>query len=508
MNYYKIYFSGMVMAIISLLLAVSCKKEESLKISGEVAETVDAYLRQLSFDPDAILNVQGNGSLEPVKKTTDGERKVNGTNVCIDRLVDLSRNFDEVAILRPNQSIIWPGALCKVNDALFSGLPEPITLKRAPVKLSIDLPNIGEAGNLNINEPSERNVRAALDEALDWWNNNAYVDGYVNPANITHQSTTAYSKNQLGMELGLNIQWAGGALSSELSHISTEENYVTMMSFKQGFYTVSMETPERPACVFGNGVTLADVQSQIKDDNPAAYVQSVTYGRILFFRMETNKKHKQTDVEAALQWATGTGFFDTKLKTTYESILATSKVSLVIIGGNPDGSAKALDVDGTIGFKSLARFIEDYATYRKDNPGVPIGYTMRSLSDNSLLKMGFQTNFQYLDCAPIPSTRIYYKNNGLYLTKLRLEYTLRGKREAKDSGDMVKGKEWINTLPEGAHQIELSASYRDVFTWKGIFHHYIEAGDNRCYSTWGSTLDVRSCFIRGYCTQIQDNCSN
>ena len=50
-------------------------------------------------------------------------------------------------------------------------------------------------------------------------------------------------------------------------------------------------------------------------------------------------------------------------------------------------------------FGDLEKIIKgDNAVYSRDNPGVPISYTIRYLRDNKLAKMGTSTDYQVVNC--------------------------------------------------------------------------------------------------------------
>ena len=117
--------------------------------SGGAGDTeVDNYINALQFDSAALLNVQETGSGDREEtQIGDPETTVEwvegvGEKSCTRTTYNLKQNFDKLAILRPTQGIVWPGALVKGNASLTDGLPEPLTLGRAPVTLSLDLPGM------------------------------------------------------------------------------------------------------------------------------------------------------------------------------------------------------------------------------------------------------------------------------------------------------------------------------------------------------------------------------
>jgi|GEM_PF-2999284 len=368
---------------------------------GEVSD----YLRGLQYDSEALLNVQDTGSSDNLRTIGDADTSIsqvgNFQQSCVRTNYNLKQNFDKVAILRPTQGIVFPGALVKANQSLMDGLPEPIGLPRAPMQLSVNLPGMGQNGVLEVDQPTIATVTAAIDEALQWWNNNAYQEGYVNPANSSFEFTTAYSSEQLSLDVGLNVAWAGGEVNSQFDFFTNEQKWVSMAVYKQGFYTVDFTTPTSPEAVFSENVDLTDVQNTLSGADAPAYVSSVTYGRIIMMRMETNTSIQTTsaNVESALKYAAGVDV-DGSLESEYQRILNNSSLEVVTIGGNASVASRLVTLNGTEG--QLESVIQDTnAVYSINNPGVPIAYSVFHLKDNSLAKLGYTTDYTATECVQV-----------------------------------------------------------------------------------------------------------
>ena len=325
---------------------------------GEVSE----YLRGLQYNSETLLNVQDTGSSDNLRTIGDADTSIsqvgNFQQSCVRTNYNLKQNFDKVAILRPTQGSVFPGALVKANQSLMDGVPEPIGLPRAPLQLSVNLPGMGQNGVLEVDQPTNATVNAAIDEALQWWNNNAYQEGYVNPANSSFEFTTAYSSEQLSLDVGLNVAWAGGEVNSQFDFFTNEQKWVTMAVYKQGFYTVDFTTPTSPEVVFAENVDLVDVQNTLTGADAPAYVSSVTYGRIIMMRMETNTSIQTigADVESALKYAAGVDV-DGSLESEYQRILNNSSLEVVTIGGNASVASRLVTLNGTEG--QLETVIQD-----------------------------------------------------------------------------------------------------------------------------------------------------
>ena len=76
---------------------------------------------------------------------------------------------------------------------MLDGVPTPLEIGRATTNLKIDLPGMGENGSLVVENPNNSSVQEKIDGALEWWNNNAYQDGYVNPAGYVAWGGVSYT---------------------------------------------------------------------------------------------------------------------------------------------------------------------------------------------------------------------------------------------------------------------------------------------------------------------------
>lgn len=390
----------------AILLFTFCSEDSPTGIDAEEnAENIRDYISKLNYNSDEMLNYQQTNGLDSEKEElSDSSETINTgnyTTLCKSTTYNLKKNFDQVAILRPTNGVVWPGALVKGNQSLMDGVPEEIGIERAPVTISVDLPGIGEHGVRTIKNPTISSVDLAIDSSLQWWNNNAYEEGYVNAANSSYSVSSSYSSKQLALDVDLNVEWASGSVSTQFNYTSDEEKKVVMMVYKQAFYNVRFDTPTSPESVFGDQVSLSDVEAVINDAAAPAYIKTVTYGRIIMFRMETINSYKSVDVEGALNYAGGADI-DLNLKATYEEILKTSSINLVVIGGNAEVATEAISSPGEDVSNILAKvqgvIKGKNAVYSKNNPGVPIGYTVFYLKDNSLAKLGYTTEYTAKEC--------------------------------------------------------------------------------------------------------------
>ena len=394
-------FATLVASVLVLTFVLTGCDSGGSGMSDTVSDDIGDYLRSLSYSPEALLNVQETGAGESARTPTDADTSVTAgdtsTETCIRTTYNLQQNFEDIAVLRPTADVVWPGALVEGNQSLMDGLPEPVRLARSPVTIRIDLPGIGSEGTRTIESPNLGTVQAEIDDALEWWNANAYQDGYVNASSSSNRITTSYRSTQAALDLGLNVEWATGDVSTQFNYETSETERVVMASYKQAFYTVSFvqDPSTQPEDVFDPGVTIDDVERAFDSSAPPAYIASVTYGRIIMFRMETSSSYTSAEVQAAFRYATGASV-EGDLEARYQEILESSTVEVVTLGGNAAVASEAVSARSA---GDLLPIIQgENAVYSRNNPGVPITYAVKYLQDDSIAKLGYTTEYTATEC--------------------------------------------------------------------------------------------------------------
>ncbi|MEX0291650.1 MAG: thiol-activated cytolysin family protein [Flavobacteriaceae bacterium] len=465
-------------------------------------DDINTLISNLSYNPEDLLNVQNTGGAPSQKTKTNENNSTTGPKqgvmeTCKTRDYDLASNFDDVAILRPTSGVIYPGALVVGNAGMLDGAPDPLALGRAPMTLRIDLPGMGENGNIVVEEPSNSKVQSGIDGALEWWNANAYQDGYVNAANSSYQATTSYSSKQMSLDVGLNVEWANGSIASQFEYESSTTKRVAAMVYKQVFYTVTMDTPSSPAAVFDTDVTESQAAAAISSENPPAYVNSVAYGRIIMFRMETTNIDTSIDLDATLEYATGAADGSGSVNSTFDEVLKNSSITIVTIGGNAEVATEAVDVDNIDNWKGALNGVikGSNAVYSRDNPGVPIAYTIRYLKDNSLAKMGYTTDYSIVECGSFnfDHENVTVENNSNYDIRYRFIYKKPGTNNSTSTGftEVSQNKRSIKSPPNGAHDVEIQFDFQDLFIWTRMGEFDLGyLNSEKCYEAESSFFKV------------------
>lgn len=463
------------------------------------AAALNDYVKSLNYDPRRLLAVQADGGtvLRDEPKGSEKKNRKEGNNkvtICTTTDYSMSKNFDEVVIMQPTNGIIYPGALIYADQNLVNGQPRPLTnLPAGSVRLTVDLPGLGERGSFAVKTPNNGTVQAGIDNTLRAWNEGpAYKEDYINASRSSSNIAVSYSSEQLGLGLGVDVKWSSGAVSSQFSFKSTSEKKVAVMMFKQVFYTVTAEPPAMPANAFQPSVTLAQAQAAFNASAPPAYVQSVSYGRIIMFRIETSANVTEADLKASLKYAAGDVSLGVNANANYKNILNNSSVTYALLGGNAEiTSAIASARD----FASLEPLIKGKnAVYSKSNPGVPVSYTVRFLKDHQIAKMGTTTNYTKEECKDYNNMSVKLAHSGAYVAKYLVSYTSNGAPIVIPHEGKTAGWTQVLNFPGDATNIRIQAWAATGLVWDPwgvIYDKYItpEELTGKCIRNHGTTLD-------------------
>jgi thiol-activated cytolysin len=463
------------------------------------------YIQGLKYDPRKLLAVSGDGGTlltdEPKAEPTKTRKKGDKTIIrCLTTERSLKKNFDEVAILQPTKGVIYPGALIYADKSLTDGKPRPLTgLPRNPIDLRLDLPGLRKEGSFTIADPTNGKVESALNEALDFWNNStSFKDGYINPSRSSFDSTQAFSSEQLALSLGFNAKWASGDASAQFKYASSAEKNVIVAVYKQVFYSVTFDAPNLPEQFFDSSVTPEEAKEVFAASPDMAtdqllvpsYVSSVDYGRIIMFRMETDKSTKSVDAQAAFKYVGGSFSVSAEAKAAYDNIIKNSSITVVLMGGSAEVSSQLNAAKNVEDLQAIIR--GKNAVYSKNNPGVPIAYTVKFLKDNDIAKMGATTDYRTEECQVLNNRYVKILHNGAYFGEFRVTWDNEdGTTGMWESTQALAGEKFTIDIPADATNVKLVLK-----SWAGLVGERREAFNkvltpeeqNKCYRVFGGSL--------------------
>lgn len=406
---------------------VESKKTENKAKTDYTAE-LNNYLFGLNYDKTNILTRRG----EAIENYTNTSTKQQGNEFVVVEKVKKSLSNGSADVAINGNGDIFLGALFKANQDLLENKPQQISLDRSKGRISVDLPGMVGGDSYVDANPTASGMQEGVNTLLNRWHEK-YAAKNPAPARMQYESTSAYSMNQLKAKFGSDFEKVGVNLKIDFEAVNKGEKQIEVVDFKQVYYTANFDAPKNPSDVFAPGVTVDQLKARGIDENtPPVYVSSVSYGRQMYVKFETTSK--STELKAAIN-AVIKGV-PIKAESEWARVLKNTTVTVSIVGGNADGSARV--VTGTV--EDLKKLIQEGATFSTQNPAVPISYKTAFLKDNQVATI--QSNTDYIE-TKVTSYKNGYLNlqhKGAYIARYYVywdEVTY-----DKDGVESIRSRQW------------------------------------------------------------------
>jgi hypothetical protein len=344
--------------------------------------------------------------------------------------------LDAIVAFSSQSGILYPGALIK-GKSLDGGRLDPISVRRSGGTLTVSFFNPqSNVNRLNVGLTRNQKTKNAIatsiitkhvDEASDSKIGVAQreltnqVPAGAQVARISFEKTEFHSFEQSFLSTGMSVSWLTGEFKAKLENLSTNKVSKYFVKVLQPFYDVSYESDFKesltPSSFVSKDVHLKAFKNALGDPtgNPPAYVQSVSYGRILLMYIESSES--QEELNSTMSVAFSGAFVDgsANLTTRQKEVLTKSTINVIALGGNAAAAFKIIaqgSADDML--KELKKYLVDGANYDPiNNPAYPISYLTRYIKNNETAKLSYTTNFQVNNCVKNPTkvTQILFDIN-------------------------------------------------------------------------------------------------
>ena len=104
---------------------------------------IDDYIRSMSFDPNQVLVYNGSDLIEGVPKIGYPDKN-NNFIVLTREKMSISEGKGKIGVVSANVHRTFPGSLLLANSHLLDNKPTTVTIGRAPLEYTVDLPGLTE----------------------------------------------------------------------------------------------------------------------------------------------------------------------------------------------------------------------------------------------------------------------------------------------------------------------------------------------------------------------------
>jgi thiol-activated cytolysin len=377
-----------------LLFIASCSKDEATQTDPIAEDPVEdpaiadaAKLAAFNTEVKTLSPFANPGVIDPPEEVSAEPAVETGDYLCSTKRFKAAPEYNEMLLLDPTSSVIYPGALIK-GESIATGEYIPIVANRKPISISVSLQNITGSPSRTVEDPKLSTIREAINDILS-----AEVTG-ATASKLSFEVSNVYSEEHLKVSIGANYSNATIDVGGSFDFSSDKVESRIVVKYVQSYYTIDMDAIENPSDLFTDLPDVASLGSTLPN-----YVSTVTYGRMILFTATSS--YSNTEMNAAFNAAFESGLSngDVQIDASYQRIINNSSIKAFVLGGS--GAEAVQAVTGIDGVKS---FILSGGNYSKDSPGAPLSYTLRNISDNAISNIVLATQYNVRQCEKIRSS--------------------------------------------------------------------------------------------------------
>jgi hypothetical protein len=331
-----------------------------------------------------VLFACSGGSSEDFASVFAAGGDVDDTYYCTETTYSRTEGRADQPVFNPAAGVLYPGNLLQ-GKGIVDGVLQPIPLDRGPGDIVIDLVNGSTTPGVSVDQMSFKSVAEAMNTIVTETPDDL-------PARTRYSMKQVRSAEELAVAIGVDFEIIGFALEGEFNYQESSEYNRFVVQLTQEYYTMVYDLPTTYDEVFAPEVTSDQLATYVQPGNPAAFVHSVTYGRMFYLLIQSTNTVQQisASIDASFSAAVASG--SVSADASYISELSDLSIGGWAEGGDASLAGGALqgDVD------ALSAFIEDGGTI---TTGVPLSYVVRSVNRPDLiLNVGRADEYTVEEC--------------------------------------------------------------------------------------------------------------
>jgi thiol-activated cytolysin len=328
---------------------------------------------------------EGDPYNDDVETEDDNADPVTERWVCTRKTVRVTDGNGQFPLFNTNADVIYPGNLLQ-GKTLSDATPAPIVVKRSGGAISYDLNN----GNLNSTFTVDEVKKSTIQNAM---NNIIAGAGTVVPANFQLDIERVQSREQLALEMGINVETFTTKVSSDMSFSSDREYNRFLVKLKQSYYTMSFDLPTSLEELFDESVTPDQLSVYVAPDNPATFISSVTYGRIFYMLIESTSSEQEMQAKLDVSYGAFRNKVEGEVDVETFNSLKNVKIKVIAYGGDAEGTFELA------GESTISNIAEKLAESTDIRAGLPLSYVVRSVArPDKIVGTKLATEYDVVDC--------------------------------------------------------------------------------------------------------------
>ena len=318
----------------------------------------------------------------------------NRTSCSVDQPRTISRAFNEFAAF-PFSGPLAPGLIVQ-GSGVVEGDLRVVPLDRAPLTLVSSLDSANPT--IVVDAPSTSSIQEAI-STLKRDADAQFTGVDITPADITFVREEVHSYEEAMLDMGVSLHYDSPSLrtkfESSFEQESRSEKHSIVASLVQPMFTVRADSSRIVDAADWFAVTTAaeDVSRLMSNGlmgqgNPPLVIDSVTYGRVMYFTMTSSIASDCSELIATMEAAYGGLGGEASLTDRQKSVLSESRIEVIAFGGDQDVAFQALK----------SGRLSDFFASVNTTTAAPLSMTVRTLT-GELVEVADEATLQSVSCS-------------------------------------------------------------------------------------------------------------
>jgi len=297
---------------------------------------------------------------------------------CDDTTIAESNGSTIFPVYNSDSQVIFPGSFIQ-GKTLSNVALQSIPLKRAGGALVLEKTDGSLVASTDVDEFSRSKVIDATQQII--------ASNDLSISELSIELIPIYSNQQLALNLDVNELEFEAEIAQHFPNVEDGSNRF-LIRIEQPFYAVGFDLPTSTDELFSSEVEPDDLDPHVADDNPAAFISEMVYGRRFYILLET----LSSNVFAREQLEMAFTDFETgssgELNTAPLLELESSTYRVIAQSANASG---AFEQKGEIALNELSEILNTEANITSAQP---LSYEVRSINSPDT-KAGFTLTSEY-----------------------------------------------------------------------------------------------------------------
>lgn len=298
----------------------------------------------------------------------------------------ISAAFEDNILLDPAHHSIYPGSVL-AGDSIDDGTYREIAQgQKRDATISFSLQGVkdknGHAGIVSGTlKPNLSAYRQLHNQVL------SQKISYTASANSSYEEVEVKNEESFNAKFKVGIGFAAAGIKAKIGagfkFKGGEKTSRHLIRFIETFYTVDVNQESAPL--------MTDIPQAVLGTRMPVYVSSVSYGRIAYLSIETEKRWKDIEpyLDAVLKATPNT--LETEIKTAIDKLNEMTRITINVIGGGSESPT------------TLAQFRKYIVKdgFSSGNPGQIIKYKLRFLDNNAAAYIKYAGQYTEIERLPV-----------------------------------------------------------------------------------------------------------